>query len=87
MYVTTKLEHSSCVRSSTRSFATTFARLAQAPRKGSDRDKAKAAKQKMKLQRKKHPYYKQYNLREAERFALCDAMRFVLQDPHSDQDR
>lgn len=37
--------------------------------------KAKAAKVKAKLKRKKHPTYRVYDVREAEQFSLCDAMR------------
>lgn len=39
--------------------------------------KGKATKLKAKQQRRKHPGYKQYDLKDAEQFTLCDAMRYV----------
>lgn len=39
--------------------------------------KVQAKKMKLKIQRKKHPMYTQYDLREAEQFSLCDAMRYI----------
>lgn len=53
--------------------------FAKAPKKekGKGISKAQAAKLKAKLQRKKHPMYRQYDIREAEQFTLCDAMRLV----------
>lgn len=38
-------------------------------------NKEKAAKEKAKKKRRKHPGYKQYDLKEMEQFTLCDAMR------------
>ena len=49
-----------------------------APRSGANLSKEKAAKEKAKKRKKKHTMYKQYDLREAEQFTLCDAMRYVL---------
>ena len=61
-----------CVRS--------FSALAPlyAPKSGANVSKEKAAKEKAKKRRKKHTMYKQYDLREAEQFTLCDAIRSVL---------
>ncbi len=39
--------------------------------------KVQVAKLKAKIQRRKHPMYRQYDVREAEQFTLCDAMRLV----------
>jgi hypothetical protein len=50
-----------------------------APRSGANLSKEKAAKEKAKKRKKKHTMYKQYDLREAEQFTLCDAIRFVLE--------
>ena len=47
-----------------------------APRSGANQSKEKAAKEKAKKRKKKHNMYKQYDLREAEQFSLCDAIRF-----------
>lgn len=47
-----------------------------APR-GSGANKEKLAKEKAKKKKKKHTMYKQYDLKEAEQFALCDAMRYI----------
>ena len=49
-----------------------------APRSGANLSKEKAAKEKAKKRKKKHAMYKQYDLRQAEQFTLCDAIRFVL---------
>jgi hypothetical protein len=49
-----------------------------APRSGANLSKEKAAKEKAKKRKKKHTMYKQYDLREAEQFTLCDAMRYAL---------
>ena len=46
-----------------------------APRPGTTQSKEKAAKEKAKKKRKKHTMYKQFDLKEAEQFALCDAIR------------
>lgn len=45
--------------------------------------KEKAAKEKAKKRRKKHTMYRQYDLREAEQFTLCDAIRSVSFDTRS----
>ena len=45
--------------------------------KGKGMTKLQAAKLKAKIQRRRHPSYKQYDVREAEQFSLCDAMRWV----------
>lgn len=50
-----------------------------APRSGANLSKEKAAKEKAKKRKKKHTMYKQYDLRDAEQFTLCDAIRFVLE--------
>ncbi len=39
---------------------------------------AKVTKMKARQQRRKHPEYRQYDVKSAEQFTLCDAMRYVL---------
>lgn len=64
--------------SSTRHFSSTTFFFARVASKGGKKiTKEKAAKQAAKLKRKKHPEYRQYDLRGAEQFSLCDAMRYV----------
>ncbi|KAF7507330.1 hypothetical protein GJ744_010764 [Endocarpon pusillum] len=65
-------------KSCSRQLSTTsslFAKLAKF--KGKTMSKGKATKLKAKLQRRKHPGYKQYDLKDAEQFTLCDAMRYI----------
>ena len=66
----------SCVRS--------FSALASlyAPRNAAKPSKEKLAKEKAKRKKKKHVNYRQYNLKEAEQFTLCDAMRSVSKEDH-----
>ncbi len=61
----------------TKSFLRPFSTLPllYAPQTGSKGNKEKAAKEKAKKKRKKYTVYKQHDLREAEQFALCDAIR------------
>lgn len=44
--------------------------------------KEKAARDKAKKKKKKHSMFKQYDLKDAEQFSLCDAMRFELLSLH-----
>jgi len=62
-----------------RSFVRPFSALAPlyAPRSGTKQSKEKAAKEKAKKRKKKHTLYKQYDLKEAEQFTLCDAIRYI----------
>ena len=46
-----------------------------APRSRVNTSKEKAAKEKARRKKKKHSTFKQYDLREAEQFSLCDAIR------------
>jgi hypothetical protein len=69
------IRHSTLSKSCLRSFSA-WAPL-HAPRSGANLSKEKAVKEKAKKRRKKHTMYKQYDLKEAEQFSLCDAIRSV----------
>lgn len=59
-----------------RTFACSFSSvpaLFAPPKSGVNKDKA--AKERLKRRQKKHPKYKQHDVREVEQFALCDAVR------------
>ncbi|KAI1615640.1 50S ribosomal protein L1 [Exophiala viscosa] len=60
-------------RTTTRSFSSIPVLFA--PRGGSGKDKS--TKEKMKRRKKKHQFYKQYDLKEMQQFTLCEAMRYI----------
>lgn len=69
------VRHSALLKVCLRSFSIRAPQYA--PRSGANLSKEKAAKEKAKKRRKKHTMYKQYDLKEAEQFSLCDAIRSV----------
>ena len=69
------VRHGTLSKSCLRSFSTW--QPLQVRRSGANLSKEKAAKEKAKKRRKKHTMYKQYDLKEAEQFSLCDAIRSV----------